>query len=264
MAEAWGGEAGKTKAEGVADAINRLLQTLVRRCAKGDYVLDRFYVGAIGYGGQPGDADEISLGFPVEALAGSIVQPVSMIKNHPLRIEERVKCETDAAGERIEKRVRFPVWFEPRAKGKTPICGALRAAYEAAGQFISEHPACFPPIVINVTDGMATDGDAAYLQQCAAALCGVASQDGNVLLFNAHLSVRGDRPILFPANDSGLQDDYARLLFRCSSPLPTSMLRQAQILETSLGDGAVGFAFNADLAAVVTFLDIGTRAGQRG
>ena len=29
MAESWGGEAGKTKAQGVADAINRLLQTLV-------------------------------------------------------------------------------------------------------------------------------------------------------------------------------------------------------------------------------------------
>ena len=29
MAESWGGESGKTKAQGVADAINRLLQTLV-------------------------------------------------------------------------------------------------------------------------------------------------------------------------------------------------------------------------------------------
>ena len=55
MAERWGGEAGKTKAEGVADAINRLLQTLVRRCAKGDYVLDRYFIGAVGYGGQPGE-----------------------------------------------------------------------------------------------------------------------------------------------------------------------------------------------------------------
>ena len=91
MAERWGGEAGKTKAEGVADAINRLLQTLVRRCSKGEYILDRYFIGAVGYGGQPGDPDEISLGFPVEALSGSIVQPVSMIKNHPLRIEDRIK-----------------------------------------------------------------------------------------------------------------------------------------------------------------------------
>ena len=33
MAERFGGESGKSKAEGVAEAVNRLLQTLVARCA---------------------------------------------------------------------------------------------------------------------------------------------------------------------------------------------------------------------------------------
>ena len=36
MAERFGGESGKTKAQGVADAINRLFETLVTRCSKGD------------------------------------------------------------------------------------------------------------------------------------------------------------------------------------------------------------------------------------
>jgi hypothetical protein len=40
------------------------------------------------------------------------------------------------------------------------------------------------------------------------------------------------------------------------------MLRQARIQETSLAEGARGFAFNADLASVVMFLDIGTRVGN--
>ena len=260
MAERWGGEAGKTKAEGVADAINRLLQTLVRRCAKGDYVLDRYFIGAVGYGGQPGDPDEVGLGFPVEALAGNILQPVSAIKNHPLRIEDRIKREEDGAGGLTQTHVRFPVWFDPKAKGKTPMCKAMQAAHDAVCQFATEHPTCFPPIIINVSDGMATDGDAGYLLQCAEALRGVASQDGNVLFFNAHVSVRGDRPILFPTDPSNLPDDYAKLLFRMSSPLPPSMLRQAQVLESSVEERAVGFAFNADLASVIMFLDIGTRA----
>ena len=259
MAERWGGEAGKTKAEGVADAINRLLQTLVRRCAKGDYILDRYFIGAVGYGGQPGDADEVSLGFPVQALAGSIVQPVSMIKSYPLRIEERIKREEDGAGGLIQKHIRFPVWFEPLAKGKTPMCAALRAAHEVIGQFISEHPNCFPPIVINITDGMATDG---LFEQEALNLWRLASQDGNVLLFNIHISTRGERPILFPSDNLSLSDDYARRLFTVSSPLPQAMFRQAQILEASLEEGARGFAFNADLASVIMFLDIGTRTDQ--
>jgi hypothetical protein len=259
MAERWGGEAGKTKAEGVADAINRLLQTLVRRCSKGEYILDRYFIGAVGYGGQPGDPAGISLGFPVEALSGSVVQPVSMIKNYPLRIEDRVKREDDGAGGLIQRQVRFPVWFDPRATGKTPMCGALRAAHEVVSQFISEHPSCFPPIVINITDGAATDG---LFEPEALNLWRLASQDGDVLLFNIHISARGERPILFPSDDLNLSDEYARRLFTVSSPLPNAMLRQARILEASLEEGARGFAFNADLASVIMFLDIGTRADQ--
>jgi hypothetical protein len=73
----------------------------------------------------------------------------------------------------------------------------------------------------------------------------------------------GERPILFPATDNGLPDEYARLLFRMSSPLPPPMLYQARTLEATVAEGAVGFAFNADLSSVIMFLDIGTRVGIR-
>jgi hypothetical protein len=45
MAQPFGSESSKTKSQGLADAINRLLQTPVHRCSKGDYVLDRYYIG---------------------------------------------------------------------------------------------------------------------------------------------------------------------------------------------------------------------------
>lgn len=250
MAERFAGNPTRTKAEGVADAINRLLQTLVFRCAKGEYILDRYLIGVIGYG------EEIGIGFPGDALAGSVLQPVSQIGKHPLRIEDRVKKVEDGAGGLVEQRVKFPVWFEPQAQGKTPMCTALQAAVELIGTFLQEHPACYPPIVINISDGAATDGDPGPM---GARLQGLASQDGNALLFNLHVSARGLQPVLFPTADRDLPDDHARLLFRMSSPLPAEMLAQAQILETSVVKGARGFAFNADLASVITFLDIGTR-----
>jgi uncharacterized protein YegL len=253
MAERWGGEAGKTKAQGVADAINRLLETLITRCSKGDYIADRYHIGVIGYGG------EVGLGLPIAALAGSILQPVSLLDANPLRIEERIRRSDDGTGRLLEQRVMLPMWLEPKAAGKTPMCAAFQAAYEVIGGFVTQHPACFPPIVINITDGMATDGDAAQVLQWAAALRSLASQDGNVLLLNVHVSVRGERPVLLPTGEASLPDDYARLLFRMSSPLPPAMLRQARILEAAVPDGAVGFAFNADLASVIMFLDIGTR-----
>ena len=257
MGERFGGELNKTKAQGVADAINRLLETLITRCSKGDYIADRYLVGLIGYGG------EVSLGFPIDALGGSIVQPVSLIDQHPLRIEERIRRSDDGTGRLLEQRVKLPMWLEPKAAGKTPMCGAFQAAYDVLCGFVTEHPVCFPPIVINITDGMATDGDAGQVLQWAMALRALASRDGNVLLLNVHVSARGERPVLLPTDETNLPDDYARLLFRMSSPLPPAMLRQAQILEESVSEGAVGFAFNADLASVIMFLDIGTRGDTR-
>src|SRR5437868_4812684 len=50
MAQPFAGQAGKSKAEGVADAVNRLLQNLILKCAKSDGIRDYFYVGVLGYG----------------------------------------------------------------------------------------------------------------------------------------------------------------------------------------------------------------------
>ena len=50
MAEPYTGLADQSKAQAVADAVNRVLQNLVLRCAKADQVRDYFQVGVIGYG----------------------------------------------------------------------------------------------------------------------------------------------------------------------------------------------------------------------
>ena len=253
MAERFGGASGKSKAEGVAEAVNRLLQTLVARCAKGQHILDRYFVGVIGYGG------EVRMGFSIDALATGVLQPISQIGANPLRIENRVHRVSDGTVPARDQQIKFPVWFEPRAQGKTPLCSAFRLRRDVLNGFINRYPGCFPPIVINITDGAVTDG---VFEPEAMALWSLASDDGNVLLLNIHLSARDEKPILFPSSDLDLPDDYARRLFSMSSPLPPQMLRQARIQETTLTEGARGFAFNADLASVVMFLDIGTRAGS--
>ena len=223
----------RPRPKGVADAINRLLQTLVVRCAKGEYILDRYYIGVIGYGG------EIGLGFPVEALAAKVLQPVSRIGSHPLRIEDRVKRVDDGAGGLVEQHVKFPVWFEPKAQGKTPMCAALQAAHEVDRRL--RRPSTRAAFRRSSSTSATARRPTAIRQPAmAAALRSLASQDGNVLLFNVHVSVAGERPILFPTDERDLPDDYARLLFRMSSPLPPAMLRQAQILETSVEEGRVG------------------------
>ena len=139
------------------------------------------------------------------------------------------------------------------------MCSALRAARDVLSGFVGQYPGCFPPIIINISDGVTTDGD---FEPEALALWSLKSDDGSALLFNIHLSARNEKPILFPCDNLDLPDGYARRLFSMSSPLPPQMLHQARIQETTLTEGARGFAFNADLASVVMFLDIGTRVGN--
>jgi hypothetical protein len=88
------------------------------------------------------------------------------------------------------------------------------------------------------------------------------SRDGRSLLFNLHISSRSERPFQFPSAEDLLPDNYAKLLFRMSSPLPPQMLSQAQLMDPRVAIGARGFVFNADLVSVVQFLDIGTRVDK--
>jgi hypothetical protein len=252
MAEPFGAQPEKPKAEGVADGINRLLQNLVLKCAKGDGIRDYFHVGVIGYGGRVGWA----LG---GQLAGQKLVPISVIANHPLKVEQRTRKVDDGAGGLVEQKFKFPVWFEPSAGGRTPMCQALTEATQAVTEFIGTYPNSFPPLVVNISDGKPTDG---HPELPASKLRNLATSDGNVLIFNAHLSSTPARPIEFPSQESELPVPEARILFRISSVLPPKLREAARNEGFRVDDATRGFVFNADLVSVIRFLDIGTRAAQ--
>ena len=88
--------------------------------------------------------------------------------------------------------------------------------------------------------------------------------DGNVLLFNIHISKQCVNPIFLPNNDVGLPDDDAWRLFHMSSPLPTRMLQIARVEEIVVAEGARGFAFNADVVSLVRLINIGTQVRPAG
>ncbi len=243
------GEASKTKAQGVADAINKLLQNLVIKCAKSEGVRDYYQVGVLGYGAQVASA------FGGQ-LSGRDLVPISEIGASPARMDLRTKKVEDGAGGLVDQPIKFPIWFEPTASGGTPMCQALARAKTLIEGWLSQHPTCFPPIVINITDGESTDGDP---NSAASGLRELTSQDGNVLLFNVHLSSQQATPITFPDSDVALPDQFAKLLFSMSSPLPSYMRNAAQQEGFPVSESTRGFAFNADVVAVIQFLDIGTR-----
>ncbi|HZZ81473.1 MAG TPA: hypothetical protein VFE62_23425 [Gemmataceae bacterium] len=252
MAEPFGAQPEKPKADGVADGINRLLQNLILKCAKGDGIRDYFHVGVIGYGGRVTWA----LG---GTLAGQKLVPISVIAMNPLKVEQRTRKVDDGAGGLVDQKFKFPVWFEPVAGGRTPMCQAIKEATTVLKEFISQFPDAFPPLIINISDGKATDGNP---ELPTIELRNLATSDGNVLMFNAHLSSQAARPIDFPSTESELPDPYALVLFKMSSILPPKLRDAAQAEGFRVNDNTRGFVFNADLVSVIRFLDIGTRAAQ--
>ena len=214
------------------------------------YELNYFDVGVIGYGGLgigPG------LG---GALAGSIVNPITAIANSPLRIEDRTRIDDDGAGDVLERRIKFPVWFEPTSSGGTPMCAGLTKAAEALVQWCDTHPNSYPPTVLHVTDGASTDGDP---ESVASALQRISSGDGECLLFNIHVSTQQGETVQYPSSDAALPDSYGKLLFRMSSVLPAHVSKIAVDKGYRLTEGAKGFMFNADPKDIANFFDIGTR-----
>lgn len=249
MDEPFAGQPDKLKSEGVADAVNRLIQNMVLKCAKIDGVRDYFHVGLIGYGG------ELRAGLG-GTLPDEVLIPISKLADKPLRVENRVRLVEDGDGGTVEQNVKFPVWYDPIAKGRTLMNGAFEAAELIISSFILSYPESYPPIVLNITDGKPSDANPLPVVK---RLMKLASADGPILVFNLLLSAEPKPPLYFLDDESLLLDTYTKLLFRMSSTLPPKLIQAAKADGFPVNTGARGVVFNADLVAVVRFLDIGTR-----
>jgi hypothetical protein len=252
MGDPIGGDGGgevRRKADVVADALNRLLIELAVKCAKEEGVRDYFHVAVIGYGYTVGSAFG-------GTLAGRDLVPLSQVADNPVRVEERNRKVPDGMGGLVESRASFPIWVEPVANGGTPMCRALSYADTLVTRWLADHPGCFPPIVLNLTDGESTDGDPSPVAATVRSRAGI---DGSALLFNLHVSSTGAASVTFPDTDEGLPDTFARTLFGMSSRMPGPMRSYAAQQGIPVSEATRGFVYNADIVSVVEFLDIGTR-----
>lgn len=246
-------EGGDAKSKFVADVLNKSLYQLVIRCTRADGVRNYFDVGVIAYGGFG-----VTSGFQ-GSLGSSILHPVAAIEANPLRVEDRSKRVSDGAGGLVDQSVKFPVWFDPISNGGTPMCEALRKTAEAMVQWCDNHPKCYPPTVIHVTDGQSTDGDP---EQIAESLKLISTEDGPSLLFNLHISTAGGEAVIFPASESVLPDAHSKLLFRMSSNFPAHLIGPAKEKGYPANSESRFFGYKAGYEGIVDFFDIGTRAAN--
>lgn len=251
MRDHFGGDhKAKSKADGLADTMNALFHNMVLKATKGEKVNDYIYVSVIGYGCQVGPCLSGS-------LAGKHLIPVSDLANNPFRIDDRTRKVSDGAGGLIEQKFKMPIWLDPVAENGTPMANAFDLANDVIKTWLMDHPGGFPPILINVSDGAPNLGQ--NPEVIAQSIMQLSTTDGNVLVFNVHLSETKANSIEFPNTDANLPDEHAKLLFRISSELPAPMMAAARNEGYTVTEGSRGFIMNADQVGLIQFLDIGTR-----
>ena len=245
-------------AEGAANALNNILLELLFTSQgepgkPGHY----FDVGVFGYGLRP-----IAKGEGVEPafagkLAGLPIVPLPDLRDNQVAMRNEPSEDIGAPPSQV------PVWIEPVYGHKTPMCEAVAVAGGHVFNWVNAHPDSFPPIIINITDGMVTDSpfQGATLDDWAQRLVNIQTSDGPAMLFNIFLSPTPANPLLFPPTAAGLPVPGPDL-FRISSQLPPPMVGNANATGMTMQQGARGFAFNADRATLARFLEVGTRVDR--
>lgn len=246
-------ETGSTKAQFVADVLNKTLYELIIRCTTADGVRNYFEICVLAYGGAG-----VHSGFAGE-LANNLIYPISNIEAHPLRLEERTKRVSDGAGGLADQTVKFPVWFDPVSSGGTPMCEGFRKAAEILVGWCDAHSESYPPTIIHVTDGQSTDGDP---EQIGEMIKKITTHDGECLLFNLHIDTSGAAAVIFPSSEGPLPDANSKLLFRMSSGFPSHLIKPAADKGYSVSNESRFFGYKAGYEGIVDFFDIGTRASN--
>ncbi len=282
------GQQEQRKMDAAADAVNRVIDNLAQRCSRGMEIRDYFDIGILGYGyaqevEYDGKEDVYQLdeneethrldkrdiqGQAMTFYREMIVSvfpdtepdwpflPVGKVVDVAHWQDRRVR-ESDGEGGVVELPRTTPVWLHPHSGLQTPMCQALEYAANSVSQWISRHPDSFPPMVINISDGEATDGDP---EPVARSIMDLATSDGHALMFNCHLSETSAAPIQYPDSENSLHNGYARQMFRISSFMPPGALAHAARLDIPVSAESHCCVFNADIVSLVQFLDIGTRS----
>ena len=244
-----------SKAEAVAYTANALVTELVDRSRRTDGVRNYYDIAIVGYGGDG-----------VEVLpAGDGFRSIEEFARHAPRMSRMAFEELLPDGSATMVEHSREQWIEPKAEGTTPMYEAMLRVRDLLAEWCAkeENRESFPPIVINITDGEASDCSDAELFDICSQVRAIATEDGNVLLFNIHITLSDALPsIIFPMADELLAASrHARTLAECSSLMPEAF---SQAIHALKGAGAVppyyGMGYNATIVELLSIINIGSRS----
>ncbi len=235
------GNASHSKAYEVAEAINETIYDVGLRCiGSGGDLKNRFEIAILGYGKE---RNVVQSGWEGQ-LSGKWVVSIKNIFEFPLGLEN-------------DK----PIWIKPYAGSNTPMTKAFENAKRLCSDWINwgNHRDCHPPIIINISDGEASDAGARFtpLIDEINQIKQLSTNYGNVNILNIHISSIAGEKILF-LSEVNSPDKYKNLLFDMSTPLDENMVRIAQQKGYNVNSRSKGYVFNGNASDLINFLNIGT------
>ncbi|QQS28872.1 MAG: VWA domain-containing protein [Sphingobacteriales bacterium] len=242
------------KATAVARILNQTLEEIISKSKK-DYGLGNYIdIAVIGYGQNSKSADFIS-----KSINGTVWLSLSELEQKAIIKTFKVIKKVRGGGEKEQEETQH-WWFEAIAANQTPMCDALKKATNLLKEWVGKNQDSYPPTVINITDGAATDATNEKLLDAANSLKDLSTNDGNVLLFNCHIEDHDGDALCFPTTESDLPDDkYAQLLFRMSSILPEKYQQEIKKQRSISSDiNFVGMSFKSGVGELIKMIDVGT------
>ncbi len=244
------------KAEALAMAMNTMIGELLNRCRRETGYYDYFDIAVLGYCG-----DRI-VDLLEEAAGACFCKPSELAARQvPVRSVQKERRLPD--GQSVFVSVDQKQWIAPQAESTTPMFAALDRCHTLLQKWLSDHRslACYPPTVINITDGEATDAGDEKILGMADKIRSLGTDDGQVLMFNIHLSSSEDeRTISFPSAEDELPDiRYARLLHAMSSEMPAPYHDQIrEMKENGFRPSYRCVSYNTSMSELIRLMNIGT------
>ena len=243
-------------AEAVARIVNHQLNELVLRCIKGSETRDYYDIAIIGYG------ENAYSGWKGELEGRDFVKP-SELKEHPYKKITTKKETRTRKGMKVVE-VEEVQWIEAEAtQGWTRVHLAFEKAKGLLDEWMEKHhdKDCYPPTIINITDGEFNGATKEYVLQQANELKSMFTNDGNVILFNIHISANKAVCVTCPASKDEVSfSSLATTMYEMSSLLP---MRYSDRIADLRGDGTpnnryTAMSINADMSTLIQLMDIGT------
>ena len=242
--------------EAVARIVNSQINELVERCVKNNETRHYFDIAMIGYGKEAYSAWNGSL------EGRDFVSPQEIRDNPYMKklVKEEVRTRKGITVKEVEKKQ----WMVARHDGSwTHMDKALRRAEGLLESWMQAHhdQDCYPPTIINITDGEYNGTSHDEMQQLANQLKSMFTNDGNVLFFNVHVVPGHAESVVFPASVDELNGNgYGEKLYNMSSLLPLNYNEQIRAIfgdrQTDIRYHAMGV--NTGMERLVKMMRIGT------